>query len=58
MPGQLPGYPLEGTLYPRVGQYVKPEVGAETGVEAQLGVPLANVGPQTQPIGGYPFAFS
>jgi hypothetical protein len=24
----------------------------------QLGVPLDGVGPQTQPIGGYPFAFS
>ena len=33
-------------------------VGVGVGVTEQIGVPLSGVEPQTQPIGGYPFAFS
>ena len=32
--------------------------GAGAGDDPQFGVPLCGVEPQTQPIGGYPFAFS
>jgi hypothetical protein len=34
------------------------DVAVGVGVPPQLGVPLDGVDPQTQPFGGYPFAFS